>query len=369
MESGWSAGTVDTDKFREGTGALRLTRATQINASLSGSFDLSDCELFRFSLYPYAPHATVNTLRLQVFTDVSNYYNAVCGGGSGQRLDMGVAETGGWSIIGVPRTAFTVTGSPSWSQITSIRFQLNPATDQTPDITIDELRGGPYVPQGGVAFMFDDANVTAATEWWPYLHTNNLPGTIYVYSDGVGADGMVSEAQIISAAGEGCCIANHGKTHTSFTTLTAEQVATEIETCRTYLDSLDMTGGLHVAYPFGTSNATVWGVLGSLGYRTGRGGPSAYTNHLPMAWPPYALYYRSLGNTTSLATAKGYIDTAVATGSIVMLVCHLLVAGAPADANQWNIDDFHELVDYVVANSTPAYNIEQAYRLHRWWRP
>ena len=77
----------------------------------------------------------------------------------------------------------------------------------------------------------------------------------------------------------------------------------------------------------------------------------------------YLLTRRNLGNTISLATSKGYVDSAIDEGMTLILQMHKLVA-SPAAATEWAITDFQALVDYVVSKK----NLIEVVTLTEWYK-
>ena len=129
----WSAGTWDATNSRLGQ-ALKLTPAvsTTTTATLSGIFyDLSgysDIDQFIFAYR--ANNANISNLTLRFKTDASNFYAA----------SMGAVSNGVYNLTAFNKGVPVATGTPSWSNITSIDVAATAGAGGAGDISIDALR-------------------------------------------------------------------------------------------------------------------------------------------------------------------------------------------------------------------------------------
>lgn len=107
--------------------------------------------------------------------------------------------------------------------------------------------------------------------------------------------------------------------------------------------------------------------MSSWGGKTGR-----LTNDVDFNWYDQGVYHlgyplkinsRGISYTTSLATAKKYIDKAVAYNSIIVLLFHNIVDSVTI-SDQWATADFEGLLDYIEFLGLQTLTIDEYYRLN-----
>jgi len=129
----WSEGDFVTTNSRTG-GALQLTAAASgsITSSLTGLFfDLSGySEVDQFVLAYRANNANVASAKIRFNTDSSNYYT----------WTISSPANGVYTIATVNKGTLTATGSPSWSEITSIDVEMISTSGGSGSINFDALR-------------------------------------------------------------------------------------------------------------------------------------------------------------------------------------------------------------------------------------
>jgi peptidoglycan/xylan/chitin deacetylase (PgdA/CDA1 family) len=217
-----------------------------------------------------------------------------------------------------------------------------------------------------VCLQFDDASESVYTGAYQYTKTKGVLATFNLISGNVGGGGQVTLAQAQEMYAGGWDIANHSDDSASLVGLTEGQVTTKLAACKTALDGWGMTrASMHHAYPGGAYDETVIAGAQAAGIVTGRGTVWA-TNSMfalpaidTMRWP----YTTTLGNSTSLADAKALVDRIATHGGGLSIVGHVLVEGAPSSSTEWNVDDYHALIDYIVAKRVYPITVSQMYSL------
>lgn len=125
--------TFVADNARLGTQAMTITAAANGNASASltdfsldmGAYTASDT--LSFALKPST--ANVSSVRFRFMTDAANYY------------EFSVSPTGTtYQIITRAKSTATVTGSPSWSDISELRVILYSSAGGSSTILLDGIR-------------------------------------------------------------------------------------------------------------------------------------------------------------------------------------------------------------------------------------
>lgn len=129
----WSTGTWQTTTHRIGIDGLRLnpaTNTTQTASLVALSLDLSGySDLDEFRLAYTVNSAFVSTAKLVLHTDASNYFTYTVTGPSI-----------GYKITPFSKSNCVVTGSPTWSSITSIDVVVTSTAGGSGSVDFDGLR-------------------------------------------------------------------------------------------------------------------------------------------------------------------------------------------------------------------------------------
>lgn len=129
----WSAGAFQTDTSRIGGDALRVTASASatVTSSLSDLFlETSDyLDVDKFSLAYIPQDANLNSLKIRLKTDASNYFEYTFTG-----------LTAGYKIESWTKAQMTKTGSPSWDNIISADLIVNAKSGGATSVDFDGLR-------------------------------------------------------------------------------------------------------------------------------------------------------------------------------------------------------------------------------------
>lgn len=120
----WSTATVDTTNFRTGTQALKLTSTGGSTATMQRSIFLdltqngatSSSDYHTIDVY-VDDYTKVNTAVLRVITTASTDYYSVS--------IASQLTANGWNHVRVQKSAFTSTGTPSWSNINVLEIEID----------------------------------------------------------------------------------------------------------------------------------------------------------------------------------------------------------------------------------------------------
>lgn len=220
-----------------------------------------------------------------------------------------------------------------------------------------------------VAITFDDG-WASQQQAFEYAAARGVNVTSYIVSDWIGTANYLTAAQIVAMDAAGWDIGNHTTDHTRLTDL-PDQATMEahLSGCKSFLDGLGLTrASAHAAYPWGSylggdNGATTYAAMAAAGMLTGR----TTSGQLFDVWDymtnaPYRVPSYIIDASTSLATAKGYIDAAIANQQVVCLYLHNFTSGTPT-VNEWTYADWEALIDYIVTTRIPALTISQLYAL------
>lgn len=347
----------DATYHRDGVQGLRLTSALGSAATITRSVDLDlSASAGNMRIYFYV-HDAAKLASVTLFTSSTNsdtfaaYYSVTTS-----------AFHNGWNAWNIRTADWAAFGGESWANtIRRLRVRINAVAEQVAEVTVDEWQAGD-VGLPGVMFAFDDGYLNTYTEAFAYMRQEFLRATLYMVTDAINVEGRLSAAQLEVMNAAGWDIGNHSAGHTNLTTLSQAEAQAEFATAKAALDALGLTRASgHVAYPFGAWNATVLAAMAAEAMLSGRI-TQPYRGLILSVGDWHQLECQNVANTTTLETAKGYVNSAKSRNEVVMLLFHSLVV-EPTVATHWAIADFRALVDYVVAQDVPCLTISDLYAL------
>jgi peptidoglycan/xylan/chitin deacetylase (PgdA/CDA1 family) len=254
----------------------------------------------------------------------------------------------------LPRGDFAVTGSIDWSKID--RAQLLVTDDGTGE-TAYYVAGIYAVPdyheKATVSFAFDDGDASVFSRAVRKLSTYRYPATAYVIADTVDDPGFLTLEQLHQLrdlhhweiGGHALSIDSHNLP-SGLNDLNEPQLKNEMDGLRDWLYENGFSRA-SFAYPKGAASPEVRHYV-ERDYCAGR-----VTAQGPETLPPrdeYTLRGWSInGLESDQADVEAIVDKAVADGTWAILSFHDLVGGEPAQATDFNEDEFEAVVDYVRA--------------------
>lgn len=133
VEGLWSSGTTIAGTSRIGIDSMRLApaiSATEMSTLSNIYLDLSGySNLDEFALAYNVNSAFVSSIKLNLYTDATNYYTRTL-----------AAPTAGYKISAFKKTDFIATGAPSWSNITSVSVSVTSTAGGSGSVDFDGLR-------------------------------------------------------------------------------------------------------------------------------------------------------------------------------------------------------------------------------------
>ncbi len=207
-------------------------------------------------------------------------------------------------------------------------------------------------PLGFVTLTFDDGWQSFADNAAPVLNAANLDATLYINTEPVTGNfpAFMQETTLQSMQTAGHDIGGHTTTHVSLVGLTAPELDAEIDANRSFLVGLGLTPVNSFAYPFGAYDATVIQAVDDAGYSMARTVDDGY-NFADS--DPLTLKIKHVTNLTSAATIQGWIDTAVADKTWLVLMFHEIVDVHPGECvSDEGGDDFTECTTTEVLQAT-----------------
>jgi peptidoglycan/xylan/chitin deacetylase (PgdA/CDA1 family) len=244
------------------------------------------------------------------------------------------------------------------------------STDNT--VTLSSV---PSVTAAKIVFTFDDGWADQRTNAFPIMQAAGFKGTAYIMRDSTinSEPDMMNMSQVNDLYNAGWDISNHTTNHddnggdTSAARLAT--LTTEYQENQQWIISNGWTrGAYHVCYPSGAFSDQLITILKGMGVLTGRS--VIYGNQsIPVTdFFRIPVQYVETGN---VAEVKASVDSAIQTGSTVVLMIHRV---EPTAGDLVTItSDFQNIVDYVkskndsiaVMTMSEWYNYAQVYQLLR----
>lgn len=183
---------------------------------------------------------------------------------------------------------------------------------------------------GMVSVTFDDGWASQYNNALPILKNYGIPATMYIISGSVNAvPSYMTQDQIQAFASRGDEIAAHTVTHPDLTTLTPDQVDNELAQSQATLQQMfGPSAAVNFASPYGAYNPTTTAAVQTY-YGTQRNTDVGFNSQT--GFDPYNILVQNVDSSTTTATVQGWIDTAKATNTWLVLVYHEVGASIGGD--------------------------------------
>lgn len=349
--------TADTDNVLIGAGSTKLTHsgsgigACYVRKAVSLNWGSAPTR-YRVYFYVHGPLSELYTVRIQLETSGSDYYQYDILTSANMHL--------GWNAFEIYPTNWTAIGSPSWSNITQITVGFGPAADgYAPSITF----GGIYrnmVNQPVALVSFDDSYASQYTEAFAYMQAKGVRGSSYQIYDYVDGSGRLTTAQLLEMQAAGWTIGSHGNLNWN----SNAGAPAEIAACVGFLQGIGITEGWkHCAYPLGSVGSVAYARVMAEGIVSGRDTSTTYFPFVGIGAVNIIRYAGGLqmGNNATLQDMLDYIDACIAANKIISIFGHNLIEGATSTNNDWNIDGFKYVIDYLISLDIPFITAEDLY--------
>lgn len=339
----------DAEHCLQGEHSIKISTAPGTSTAMqkAGPFDLSSYQVIR--LWYYLPDlASVATVAIQLFQSndsKSLYY-------------QGTPYKRGWNSFEVSRAGFRNHSGANWDvPFDKLKITVKQKGTGIAWASIDRIEGITAVTQPAVLINFDDGYESVFTNAFPIMQARNIRATSYIVTSYVGQQEMVTWDDCRMLNDAGWDIGSHSHTHPNMTLLTAAEIDKELTTARDLLMAHDLTRAANfVAYPYGTNNELVQARMAANQMTLGR----AVIDHY-LTCPPnfnYTIEARNVDMTTTLEEVKSAIDDAIEEGHIITLLFHKIVEKPVVDTD-WSVDDFRQLMDYMVQKQIQPLTITQ----------
>jgi peptidoglycan/xylan/chitin deacetylase (PgdA/CDA1 family) len=208
-------------------------------------------------------------------------------------------------------------------------------------------------------FTFDDGVTSLYSAVFPMFVLASAKFTGYLVSDLIETAGYITLAQAQEMNTAGHDMANHGKTHTNFTTLTQGEIETELSTCKGVLDVAGMTrASSHVAYPQGGYDADTLAAMAAQSMLSGRSTEVGYDSIVEVH--DYITLHKLKAilnsSSTSLESMKDMVDEAKLYNQIIIFYAHAITGAEETK--------LAAILAYVQSVGMPTLTISEWYALY-----
>lgn len=302
------------------------------------------------------------------------------------RLSEHVRNQWGW--YSVARSNFAPVGTATtanWNyNVTRIIYKIQYATDAAPPVwcggVVYNAKDRPKLVLG-----FDGSYASQYSVVLPKLQSVGVTATLYTDTLYLGSSATyITEDNLDEMYAAGLEVAWHA--YTLYGGLDDTAVYTGQATIEAQFNGFwdwcsrrgYVRGIGHICYPISNPNKNasltirdyVIAAMRNTGVKTARLGFDASSNKQlqPTALgvlESYALSIRALVTTTTLATAKTWIDDAISRGETIFIYGHQFMDSPPA-GNYWVSQDFRDLIDYAVTKRDAGL-LDITGRVSDWW--
>jgi len=138
-------------------------------------------------------------------------------------------------------------------------------------VTVDQIAdyfdGKADLPERAVCFTFDDGAESILTVSKPMMDEHGFVGNIFLISDSVGGQGLLSWEQVGELAAAGWGVGSHTASHEYLTRVDAETVRAQLADSKAAIDEHTDGACSAIAYPYGLYDTIVMGLTQETGYR------------------------------------------------------------------------------------------------------
>ncbi|MBZ4421164.1 polysaccharide deacetylase family protein [Myxococcus sp. RHST-1-4] len=212
--------------------------------------------------------------------------------------------------------------------------------------------------QGMVTITLDDGWATQYTKARPALNARNIDATYALISNALAQSwgGYMTTAQVRTLVAEGNDIASHTATHPDLTTVSATQLASELQDSQAWLVSnLNLPAVPNFVVPYGRYDANVLTAIRQsyASNRTVNAGRNFRDTLM------YELRANDVHRAVTVSTVRGWIDQAIAEKSWLILVFHEFVDGTPTRDTQYRTSNFTAILDYIQTRGIQTVTLAQ----------
>jgi peptidoglycan/xylan/chitin deacetylase (PgdA/CDA1 family) len=226
-------------------------------------------------------------------------------------------------------------------------------------------RAGSPFTEGMVSITLDEGWDTQFTGARPALSQRGIRSTYYLQSEPIRENWLyfMHAPEVETLLNEGNEVACNTKTHPDLTTLTAEQVESELRDSQAYLQGRFSLPAVYAfAAPYGKYNDAILSTVKQyfVSHRTLEPGPNYRNSNI------YKLRTYDVTSDVTVDTVRGWINKAKLDRTWVILRFRQFVSGTPTQSTETNIADFEAILDHIQATGMPTVTITEGVSMMDW---
>lgn len=335
---------VDSVDFVQGVGSIKanLQRGDKLKRMFSPAVDLTDDIIIKIKISTF----TNQVLFRIIFWDGADYFMV-----SQLMADPHILREDEWFTWHINKLLITtVSGSPSWSNISQIQFI--PIMDiafplQTIDLNVDDIRSYEKPDAATFTFRFDDS-LDEHYDAAELLLTYGYAAVSAVMTDEVGAAGRLTLAEMEQMRDWGWDISSHWLNNTDLTSIDISVAEAGILEAYNYLVNNDFINGARFfIYPQGAFNDAVEAVVKEYHVMTAVSANSTAYRYLS-DFNEFRLGYYT---PTDISNAQDLIDDAITHKYHIIFGFHALA----------DLDLITAICDYLQANNIEVMTYSKIY--------
>ena len=216
--------------------------------------------------------------------------------------------------------------------------------------------------EGLVTITLDDGWATQFTHARPALNARGIKATYGLITRALeqGWGGYMTTAQALTLVTEGNGIASHTLTHPDLTTLSPQDLTSELQDSQAWLMSaLSLPSVPDFIVPYGRYDATVLAAVKQhyASSRTVNAGRNFRDTVV------YELYGNDVARGVPVGLVREWIDRAIAEKSWLILVFHEFVDGTPTRDTEYRTSDFAAILDHIQTRGVRTVTLAQGLAL------
>ena len=216
---------------------------------------------------------------------------------------------------------------------------------------------GEDVNNGAISITFDDNYSDQFSYAWESMETRGIVGTFFVLTNTINTPGYMSYANLQALQTAGNEIASHSVTHTSFTSLTDQQIRDECVNSKALLESNGLVIS-NIAYPNGDTDSHVDSIVDDY-YDSGR---TAFVPPFLVELPTGQFRipgFNKENEVNELELLKELVDEVYNTEDWGVFLFHNVLPGDYSSQYTTSQEDFEAFLDYVLLKGIPIITIRQ----------
>lgn len=219
----------------------------------------------------------------------------------------------------------------------------------TDNFTLRKLSNS-FFAHGMVSLNFDDGLGSVYRNAIPILDAHNIKSSQYIIMDSFNDQpDYISVSEMLTMNASGHEIGSHTRTHPHLSLLSISDAWDEISGSKSDLATLGATPNTVFVYPYGDYNDRIRQQVIDAGYIGARTVHSGYNTKNT---DKYALRDQHVEINTTFEQIKGYIDSAMAHNTWLILELHEI--NYSGEQYSTTPEVLQQVVDYLVANSIPV---------------